>query len=326
MNNRVRYCLNWLAFHFDLWRRFVWIVDFVNTGNTRLQRFKMLRFLFYAVFSKKKTVRKIMISPSYVCQMHCYHCFNCYKDDRDVLSTEQIKRYIDFFDVFLHGYSVCFIGGEVLLRSDLCELIEYCYHRGFLTEIVTNGWELEDKVTELKKSGLSRCFVSIDSPIEKIHDSLRCSGSFKRSIEGIKLLVKNGIIVQIWTYVSKENENDLIRLGVLARELRVQGGVYVFLPVFIGGLDSNSDLTLEERERIRRRVKGHNIIMHQTNERTECQGGGNDFVAISPSGEITCCPVMNVSYGSMDSNNFVDILQKMRRDLKDLDDQPCRCG
>jgi radical SAM protein with 4Fe4S-binding SPASM domain len=90
--------------------------------------------------------------------------------------------------------------------------------------ILGNPELLSDKTTTyLKKHGVTSYQLSIDG-MEKVHDEFRRLGSFRRTLEGIRLLNKHNLRSVVMFTLSKQNMGDLIPVINLAAE----EGVSVF--------------------------------------------------------------------------------------------------
>lgn len=287
---------------------------------TLKQKYRILNYIFYKNIKPNETLAKLYIAPSYFCQCNCIHCYEGIKNKKKLgisMSTLEIKSIIDKAVNEIHIYHIMFCGGEVLMRKDILELIEYCHKKGLLTMVVTNGILLnEEMVNNLKKSGLTYCVISIDHPDKKTHDTLRgFNGCFDKAINGIKLLNKAGIRTGIWTYVARSNQNNLNKMRILGKKLKVNH-VFVYFPFLSGKFFNKFEetLTFEEKESIRKEAKSP-IFLEFPYEGTECMAGKYSM-AITPNGNITPCTVVPYSYGNVKNDNLKDVLKIMKEDCK----------
>jgi radical SAM protein with 4Fe4S-binding SPASM domain len=117
-----------------------------------------------------------------------------------------------------------FTGGDPLARPDIFELINYAAQKGIMVGILGNPEPLDyNTALKLKKLGVARYQISIDG-LEETHDSLRSPGSFKRSLEGLRMLNRVGIPSVVMFTLSKLNAKDLIPvIRLMAKE-----NVYLF--------------------------------------------------------------------------------------------------
>ena len=160
------------------------------------------------------------VAVTYRCNLNCEFCYVGDKDYRE-LNTDDTKKIL--FKIYHEAKipSVSFTGGEPLLRKDIYTLVEYASKIGLWTNIITNGTLLTKQIVEnLKKSGLSSTQVSIEGPNPKIHDKISgVTGSFQKTVQGVKLLLDAGIPVHTNTTVSKNNVNHLEEILLLAKKI-----------------------------------------------------------------------------------------------------------
>jgi len=183
------------------------------------------------------------------CNLRCTMCGvwkSGYKQDQEI-GTEDVKSLIDqALDMGVK--TVYFTGGEALLREDLFELIEYAARDGVITTFNTNGTLITESVAErIANSGLRSLTFSIDSPREKVHDSLRGEGVFRKAMSAIESINR---------YKKNTGRPDLVLCGVAMRQnaadldglvklADANGFCYVALQPVV----DNSGLWLQENKR-----------------------------------------------------------------------------
>lgn len=290
-----------------------WLVYFFYPINF-LQKYSIFKYFLYKIIRPNSTVMAIFMCPSYNCQLNCRHCYEEKGDSSLFLTTEEVKKIIDDFYNFLHGFHIYFCSGEVLLRDDIMELINYAFNKGIFSSVVTNGILLsDDKIKELKKAGVGQIIVSIDYPDKDKHDELRgCSGCYDKALVGLKKSIENGLSTTIWTYVSAFNENDLEKLRSMGEQLGVSN-IFCYFPLLSGKMTDKDNLTFQDRERIRNKVK-YPIRLEFPTEKTKCVGAGIRHIAVLPSGEITPCSVVSCSYGNIRKDNLKEVFVKLKKD------------
>ncbi|MBN2094953.1 MAG: radical SAM protein [Candidatus Aenigmarchaeota archaeon] len=199
----------------------------------------------------KKTISK-NICFGYGCNNNCLHCIIGYgqrKQYRD-LTTGEVKAKLDLLVCEGIG-QVIFIGGEVAIRNDFFELLEYAKDKGLKVHIETNGRVFCKEAYSkrfLEIMPEASMMISFHSATPSIHDSItQVSGSFEQSVRGIRNLKKYGLKhLQINCVVSKLNyfcleENLRLFKGLGANEvhftlMRVGGNAIdnldrVFVPI-----------------------------------------------------------------------------------------------
>lgn len=261
---------------------------------------------------------KIFICPSHQCNANCVHCYEkfIHESFKKFLTTEQIRNIIDQF-YQLGGSVIFFCSGEFLLRDDALDLIRYARSKNINANVVTNGLLLdEEKIKELKNSGLSNLIVSIDSAEAAKHNEYRgVPGCFEKAVNGIRLAKKNDINAEIWTYVTKTNFNGLAGISKLGKELGVN--IFTFFPLLSGNLFNKFDenLTYEDRERFRKQYNhSSNVTLEFSSEKGPCRGGGLEHISVMPSGDVTFCPPVPYSYGNIDKRLIKDCLKDIIKD------------
>ena len=263
----------------------------------------------------------ISIAATYRCQCRCAHCSvtGRRRDDDNELTTGEIQRVIDQAKR-LGILQVTFTGGEPLLREDVAELVRYAHDRGLLTRINTNGLLLSrDRVSELKKAGITQCAVSIDDPDPDIHDRLRgVQGLHNRALEGIRNLRRFNILCQINTYASRRIvSRGIEKIIELGRQLGVLC-VYIILPVAVGRWEHavHQLLTEEEKARVRTLQDPTFVHLELSTPLTPCGVSKKGIIFVSPQGHITPCPFVPYAIGNVREDSLDDV---WRRHCAELD-------
>lgn len=158
------------------------------------------------------------------CNFRCQYCmpaeifgpdFAFLQPDK-ILSFEEIERLVKIF-VSLGVKKVRITGGEPLLRRDLPKLIERIHRIDGVEDIAltTNGTLLKKYAHDLKKAGLSRVSVSLDSlNEERFFEMNGGRGKVKTVLEGIEKAAEAGLLVKINMVVQKgKNEQDIVSMA-----------------------------------------------------------------------------------------------------------------
>lgn len=156
------------------------------------------------------------------CNMRCRHCGSgCESPLPDELTTEQALKLAD--DIGQLGMRwITLSGGEPLMRKDWWQIAQRLRKAGVVPNIITNGWYLTpamiDKAIE---SGVGVLAVSLDG-LEAYHDHMRQPGSFRKVVEGLRLMKEKGQRSGVITTVSRANRADLPGLKRLLTELDLE--------------------------------------------------------------------------------------------------------
>ncbi len=262
-------------------------------------------------------LRLVEISLTDRCQCRCDHCFATTQEplpEKDELNTAEVKRLIN--DLAELGVTeVCFSGGDPLLRDDILELVTHSQRKYLVARLITNGILLnEQMVIELKRAGLTWCSVSIDNPRPEVHDAFRRHpGCFEKAITGLKLLIRYKVACSIITVARKElidsgELEEIVRLGQRIGVTVVRINFPVPLGRFINR--DNQILSREEREEVRKLLRHGNVTMESPIEGTRCTAGVTK-VNILPSGNVTPCAFVPLSYGNIRERRFLEIWNAM---------------
>ncbi len=153
----------------------------------------------------------------YRCNLECRMCPFWRREDEELLGLADEIR---IMDALAHaGVSFLgFEGGEPLLRRDVGEILREAHDR-FHTSMVTNGWLLEQRLSEVAPH-LDLLFVSLDG-IGETHDRLRgIPRSFDRATHGIRL-ARSEVPTVISHTVTRENLDQAEKVVELAEQLDV---------------------------------------------------------------------------------------------------------
>ena len=178
------------------------------------------------------------IAVTYRCNNRCRFCYAgcdgaCGRLDSPDIEPEKIEKIIDIFkkDAKIPFFS--FTGGEPLMRKDLERLMEYACNQGLKINLVTNGTlATPERAKSLYHAGLRTAQISLESPVEEIHDEL-CGrkGSWKQTIDGINNLRDAGILVQTNSTSTRLNIHTLPDLPALCKSLGcVRMSINLFIP------------------------------------------------------------------------------------------------
>ena len=163
----------------------------------------------------------VHLDITYRCNERCIHCYLDH-DDHGEMSTAEIKNVLDQLceaGVFFLVLS----GGEVLMRRDFFEIVEYARRLQFNVKVKTNAVMIREKeARKLRALGVEQIQVSVYSHRPEIHDAItKLPGSFKRTIEAIKFLKSQDLKVTMANVLMTANMFDNLGVIELAKELGV---------------------------------------------------------------------------------------------------------
>ena len=116
------------------------------------------------------------------------------KSHSDILSFEEIVRFVRMLKFSFGLSKVRVTGGEPLVRPDIVELIRLLAHEGIADlALTTNGQKLARMAGDLRGAGLQRVNVSLDSLNDRIFWKLTGGGRLQQSLTGIETALCHGL-------------------------------------------------------------------------------------------------------------------------------------
>ncbi|MCD6248616.1 MAG: radical SAM protein [Hadesarchaea archaeon] len=186
-----------------------------------------------------------------LCNQRCKHCYENASpeaDTSDELTTEEAKRAVDEFRD--EGVvAIAFSGGEPLMRKDIFEVAGYAKEQGFYVAMATNGTLITRDIAKKIKEVFDYVEVSLDG-FEETHDEFRgIKGSWRRTCEGIKNCVAEGVDTCVAITATHYNFEEIPELlDFVGEELGAKRAiVFNYVPVRRGREIVKEDLTPEER-------------------------------------------------------------------------------
>ena len=169
-----------------------------------------------------RNINYLRISVTDRCNLRCRYCMPEEgiekKENLDILTLEEIFEVVKVC-ADLGTNKIRITGGEPLVRRDLTELIERITALESIKDLAltTNGSLLKKYARELKKAGLKRINISLDTMDDKKYEYLTRGGKLKDVLEGFHEALEVGLKpIKINTVLTKgfnEDEiGDFIRL------------------------------------------------------------------------------------------------------------------
>ena len=212
----------------------------------------------------------VHIDVTYRCNERCVHCYLDH-DDKGEMTTAEIKGILDQL-AEAGVFFLTFSGGEVFMRRDFLELVEYARRLTFNVKIKTNGVMIhEAEARRLRELGVEQVQLSVYSHRPEVHDAItKLPGSLKRTIDSIRFLKSQGLKVTMSNVLMTVNRQDQAGTHALAKKLGVS---YSLDPTVTPKLDGDESI-------LRLRVRGHNL--HEIFNDPELVGDVEEFCAAPP--------------------------------------------
>lgn len=146
-----------------------------------------------------RSITYLRISVTDRCNIRCRYCMP--ENNPEFLKQEDILSYEEIRNVVVEGVSlgiekIRITGGEPLVRKGIVDLVQMLYEVKGVKEVVltTNGILLSRFAVKLKKAGLARVNVSLDTvdPVE--YEEITRGGNITDVFEGIDAAVDAGLM------------------------------------------------------------------------------------------------------------------------------------
>jgi pyrroloquinoline quinone biosynthesis protein E len=250
--------------------------------------------------------RWLLAELTYKCPLQCPYCSNPldYSKHSSEISTEDWKRVLTQSRK-MGAVQLGFSGGEPLTRQDLPELVQHARQLGYYSNLITSGYGLtEEKIIQLKESGLDHIQVSIQASSQELNDHIAGTESFETKKQVAHLVKKHGYPMVLCVVIHRENIHQMTQILEMAEEL---GADYLELAntQYYGWAHKNRDLLLptkeqfEEaeaiaqafKEQVAGKMKIYYVIpdFHEDRPKACMNGWGTTFLTIAPDGVALPC-------------------------------------
>jgi radical SAM protein with 4Fe4S-binding SPASM domain len=162
--------------------------------------------------------------------LRCKHCYQNNEKPEEmsfkeicqvtIAADEMVRDWQEVYDIeFSPSFNIT--GGEPFLRSDFYKILEKMAETAFDLYILSNGTLItKEKAQQVADLGVKGVQVSLEGP-ERIHETIRGTGSFSRAVAGIQTLMAVGVKVSINATLSQVNAPYFMELVDLAVSLGV---------------------------------------------------------------------------------------------------------
>lgn len=293
------------------------------------------------------------------CNLNCDHCY-LDADFRggfrtDELNTEECFRVIDQIAEVNPNAFLILTGGEPLLRPDIYDIIRYAADKKFMVVLGTNGTLISNPevAKKIKAAGAHGVGISIDSMDPAKHNKFRgVTKAWENSMQAFEVLNEVGIDFLIQMSVSEMNYKEIPevvafaeKIGAVAFNLyflvctgRGQGNTDISNEAYEEALKTLYDLQMEYKGRLMINSKcapQYKRVVYENDPDsvyTRTYSGGcpaaTHYSRISPEGNLTPCPFIAESVGSLKTSTFKDLWfnAPLMKDLRERKNLEGRCG
>lgn len=289
--------------------------------------------------------KRIFSAPLYVCwdltyqcNLKCIHC--CFSEKNtpinireESISLSRIFKILDELDnIGVNRLEIA--GGEPLLFPHFHSFIEYASKKQYELSLVTNGILLnEELIFNFKKNNLAQIQISLDGYEESVHEFIRGTGTFQKTLKAIKLCVDNNINLVVAAVIYRGNYSHLSEFADFLFQLGVKAFRVQFL-LAIGSAKKNfQTLYISENEQnmaidellnnMHVQNKELNIILpcfyNKQNKPIHTEstlyynnmcGAGIIHANINPYGDVTACTMLTDEEwieGNINTSSFSEV-------------------
>lgn len=272
-------------------------------------------FPLWKKMDKKRILASFDLEITSRCSNNCRHCYiNLPAGDKAAKAEElSLSEIEDIAGQAVElGALWCLIsGGEPLLREDFPDIYMMLKRKGLLVSVFTSACLVTEKHIELfKKYPPREIEITVYGVTEETYEKVsRVPGSYKKFINGLDLLLKNGIKVRLKTIALRSNLNEFEKIAEFCREKT--GDYYKFDPLLHLRYDhdpvrneeiKSERLTPEEIVKLEQGdpERSENINDHcdhfifENNDHYNCDhlfhcGAGQSSFSVSPEGIFRLC-------------------------------------
>lgn len=299
-----------------------------------------------ARFAEEHKLFSMTFELTYRCVERCIHC---YIDDApkfcaaDELTTDEYKDILRQARE-LGCVQILLTGGEVLLRTDLCDIVEAAVKLGLIVNVYTTGVGMTDEVFDrlcaAKVNGIS---VSLYSGVASEHDKITgVKGSFDKTLKAALMFKSRGVNTFIKCVAMKQNFDSLESLYELGKRLNLYVTVVARV---ISGHDGKcaADYALDSFELYKKffelQARYTEADTSAFNEYSRDRmldgrscGAGFNSLSVDPFGNVKACLSFPEAFGSVREDSLETLWQRARhlnlrnRILRDVTPQCETCA
>jgi AdoMet-dependent heme synthase len=265
----------------------------------------------------------VQLDLTYRCNERCVHCYLDHEDHGEMTTTE-IRDLLDQ----LAEAGVFFLilsGGEIFMRKDLFEIVEHARKLMFAVKLKTNAVMVRKARAErIAALGVESVQISVYSHRAEVHDAItKLPGSFRRTIEGARLLKASGVRVSLANVLMKHNAGDYPEVQALAAGLGVGYNLDPTITPMMDGDRSTLDLNVEP-ETLEEVFHNSTLVGNAEEfcappagplaeedamETLPCSAG-HTACYISPYGDVYPCVQFPLPSGNVRTTRFLDIWRR----------------
>lgn len=274
------------------------------------------------------------------CNLSCKHCY--ISQNKEEVSIDVINRIIDkIIDEKI--MSITITGGEPLLVKDVDKIVRKLLLSDIHVKICTNGLLLPAFLNHFSNEDDVEFMISLDGT-EDCHDAIRGKGTFRRTIEGIRLASMNGFSITVNIVLNKINYLSIPELLSFLSKLNIRKVQISEMWLFGNALQNEHELILSKEEHdlyVKKifeqknelagmvlsfsnkyahendfsvyKIADDGTVLNQGEDVWRC-AAGQCKVSIDEWGDVYCCNLLkSTKLGSLLTSDFNQILKSEKR-------------
>lgn len=178
---------------------------------------------FHQKMGKKRIPIVGQMELTFRCNLKCVHCYVSEERTKEELTFQEITNILD--QIHQEGCLwLSFTGGEALMRDDFLDIYAYAKRKGFIITILTNGTLITPEIADyLEKEPPFSIDITLNGITQETYENIsQVYGSFKKCMEGIKLILDRKLPLKIKTKVTKLNYRELDKIRDYVEGLGIQ--------------------------------------------------------------------------------------------------------
>jgi SynChlorMet cassette radical SAM/SPASM protein ScmF len=215
-------------------------------------------------------LHSIYFYPTESCNLRCIHCWirpsyapdkNSYQiQNQENVSVETMEKVVtEALTLGLNHIKIT--GGEPFLNPRLFEYLNMFHRHGLSLTFETNGTLLTKEIIQrLLRYNIRQFCTSLDGSIADVHERIRrVKGSYQKAVNGIQLLMENGIHPQVIFCLQEANAHDLENTIQFVNKLGIRSFEINPLALFderASLVEDCKGLMIDELLRLEKRIEG----------------------------------------------------------------------
>ena len=274
-------------------------------------------------YKRGESIAIIQFQYNYVCNFKCEHCsikqFQGKNEKRsfNMDDVRELARQAD--EMGLARFVIT--GGEPLTFRDFDELVAAIDPQKFYINCDTNGWLMtKEKAEHLKKIGVDRIQLSIDSLDAEEHDAFRnAKGSHERCLKAVDIAKNAGLGIFIQTVVTKSRVRSEEFENFVKFFNDQDVGVFVSYAKPVGAWQGNYNelIDKDDMKYMEELEKKYNVFTHLTPAYGLNMGciAVKGMISVTQYGDVLPCPYIHTTIGNVFEEPLKDIIQR-GKDIK----------